>query len=359
MKRKFFFIAMLITMAFFWYSCSDFQKSNPVEPTQTIITNNPSSNQPTFAQKAVADEGQMLAEFAKKLAKHAANDAIRSIIVSEIARSENGEKIIYLEKLFAVDIGPASFAETVGANTALLQLVNEHALGIDVYFPVKAHRQSMLANPNQDFLVTYFDGYADDQVERDIAAWDLNGAQVTLTTKEPPAIPVLVITQCEHGRRAAGEGGTEQITLPPDDGGGSGGSGNGGPQNGLQMTAFDLHDKHEPWTSGSPEIYIRARHKANSSWSSWERKDLENVNSETLYLFNPPVKIHSSWDWTSQPLDLEVWEDDPWSDDRLETNGWRKGQANGQFNDWFWISTTPLWNFGTNRDADIEARYGS
>lgn len=157
LQRRGFPFALFLILTLVWFGCSDLKDNAPLSP-EGATTESTTSK----LARASDQEDWMLSAFAEKLAM-ATNDAgLQAVLLQAISQSNSREKIVSLNSLLASN----SFAEAVSASAEFIQSMEAHPLGIDVYFPVDAHRQGMLANPEQAFLVTYFDGYQDDQVER-------------------------------------------------------------------------------------------------------------------------------------------------------------------------------------------------
>lgn len=93
-------------------------------------------------------------------------------------------------------------------------------------------------------------------------------------------------------------------------------------------------DDHEPFTAGSPEIYVKVSHPNNLTDPNWRRTDFPEVDDEQLYDeggYNWLSKVIYSEPQSSgnyEPIydtDVEVWEDDgglTGGDDLVETIWW-------------------------------------
>lgn len=293
---------LLLCLSLVWFGCSEQNQNTPLSPEQAKIEPKSLSKNALAAQ--AAQDNQMLSAFAKKLALATANANIRADLVQSFAQSQSREKILALKEMLQM-----RFAAAVLVNGEFMNAINSHPVGIDVYFPVKAHRQAMLENPRQNFLITYFDGYQNDQQERQFPAWDRQGNEVALTTRAAPETPVLVITQCEHkGNHAA--------LVPcsePDCGGGGGGGGGGGSRNDVVLDEITIYNDHEPWLKGAPEIKILTWQDPNpdhaTGYNYQQFIDLGNVDDENTTYF--PNRIIYNWSaGENGPMLTEVFEDD-------------------------------------------------
>lgn len=231
-------IILVALSVLFLIGCAE--KRMPEEPVQ--------SAEPQSLAKGSAQENRLLSGLGKQLALAAKQSQIRTWLAQKLAESGHIEDIVTLRWLFEQNIGASRFVDAIQANAALLAVVNSHALGIDVYFPVEAHRQAMRQNPGQDFLIAYWDGYQDDNEEKPLTAWDRQGNEVRLTTAAIPATPVLVITQCEH------RGDHRVPEACEDDCGGGGGGGGSGSRDDMILDEIRIFKDYDPWPKGDMEI---------------------------------------------------------------------------------------------------------
>lgn len=302
--------SILLTLSvLFLIGCDEMRA--PEEPTQNA--------EPQSLSKNSAQENRLLAGFAKKLALAANQSQFKTWLVQQLAESGQAEEIVTVQWLFGQNVGAARFVDAIQANAALVSLISTHAAGIDIYFPVEAHRQAMRQNPAQVFLIAYWDGYQDDQEERELTAWDRQGNEVTLTTAAVPSTPVLVITQCEHrGDHSVPE------ACGEDCGGGGGGGSN--PVAVLKVVHFRLMDERESWPNGDPEIYVRVGY-GNPGSEQWEETQFPDVN-DVGYYWNYCKTVYDWPFWPGGDSKFEVWEDDAWGtfgDDLLDNVWYQEG----------------------------------
>lgn len=310
-------VALFLTLV--WLGCSDLKQNTPLGPEQ-------SRSEDSARLAKAADDNQMLPAFAKKLALAIADANLRTTVMQATTQSGSDEKIASLKSLLQMNVAAKSFAAAISVSGEFVNAINTHQLGIDVYFPVDGHRQKMVENPQQDFLVTYYDGYQDDQVERQFPAWNRSGNKIMLTTAAPPETPVLVITQCEHNGKHEATAAALPCGDPDCGGGGGGGGGGSNPVAILRVIHFRLMDDREPWTAGDPEIYVKAGY-GNSGQEQWVETQFSDVNDEKYY-WNYCKTVYSWPFWPGGNSKLEVWEDDGWGtggDDLLDKQWYNEG----------------------------------
>ncbi len=303
-------------------------------------------------------ENQLLSILARQIAELAGRNEIRNLITTEVIKSSQREGIISLESLLAKNITGKSVAELIQTQDKsneinsllaalprslnLMQIIQEHPLGIDVYFPVTTHRKLIEEGSDTRFLVMYYDGYLDDQVEQLIPVWDSNGNEISLTTKEPPDVPVLVMTQCEHeGKCRLGKNITQNNSLKKTLSAYC-----------LFLNEYTIINDKEPWLSGDPEIYFTTQLYPNG----YQRKNCYDFREGT-YPVNPPRDLVYSASYPTHAK-MEVWEDDPGTDDWLERWG-------GWYNDvWVWDIWMQInmndWRlyYGDDHCANVKIRIG-
>jgi len=302
-RRNVVFIALLLTSVI-WWGCSDLNQNTPLSPEQSTTDSKTLSKNALAAQ--AGQDNQMLPAFAKKLALAAANTNLCAAIMQALSQSSSGERIVSLKDMLQMKVAANTFAAAISVSGEFIDAINAHPFGIDVYFPVKAHRQTMMENPQQNFLVTYYDGYEDEQVEKQFTAWDRQGNEVTLSTAVAPEIPVLVITPCEHN------GKHPLVTCSDEDcGGGGGGGGGGGSRNDLILDAITIYNDHEPWYKGSPEIKMLTwQDPNNANYYNYQKfVDLASVDDENQTYY-PNVVIYNWANGENGPILIEVFEDD-------------------------------------------------
>jgi len=316
-------------------------------------------------------ENRLLSAFAKQLALSLNNSEIRSVLLEKIANSRLSENIVSLENLLEVNVSSGKLSDAIlsinsksdlktiissySKSHDLITIIKSHPLGIDVYFPVKEHRELILRQPNHKFLVTYCDGYADDQVERKFPAWDSKGNKFILSSKKPPSTPVLVITQCEHHGKCRENSFTklrkpapDPPPPPPDP----------LPEVRLYFNWYCVHNDHEPWYSGEPEIYTKTwllidyTTKVNAY-----RRNQYFMREKSEWVSNKFMASYAGYDaFSINRAKIEVWEDDPGSDDWLERyGGWYYEAGNGSwhyYNDYIQGGDAHTW-YGDDHDCDL------
>jgi len=193
--------------------------------------------------------------------------------------------------------------------------------GIDIYFPIKDHRNNY-RNQDDLYLVVYPVGTNEEDIEL-LTAFNKQGEKILLSIDELPEIPTMVISPSERRNK--------NITddLPPCDpedpedpcnnhgGGGNGGGGNGNdPIYLLELEDINLIDDHELWINEPAELYFKVRfHYGTDSWQKtftpWS--DYEGWKTDKF------LPVYSSTEW-GIGWDVEVWEDDEFltgEDDKL------------------------------------------
>jgi len=156
-----------------------------------------------------------------------------------------------MDKLLEMETSDGRFSDVLALSSSTIDALGRHHSGMDVYFPVENHRISLEQNPEQNFLVGYFDGALDDQQEQQFLAWDRNGNSVALTSEVIPEIPVLVIIECEHGGQHV-----PAAPCPDPCGGGTGGS----PSPRVFLKGINFKNVKESWWRGNAEIEVFIRY---------------------------------------------------------------------------------------------------
>ncbi|MDZ7343563.1 MAG: hypothetical protein ONA90_03510 [candidate division KSB1 bacterium] len=159
LQKRSYPLALFLLLALLWFGCSELKDNTPLSPEGTMSAS-------TLSKSASIQEKRMLSAFAQTFAAATNNADLQARLLQAISESNSREKIVSLKSLLEAN----SFARAVSASAEFIQSIEAHPLGIDVYFPVDAHRQAILANPQREFLVTYYDGYQDDQVESQFPA---------------------------------------------------------------------------------------------------------------------------------------------------------------------------------------------
>ncbi len=304
-------------------------------------------------------ENQLLSILARQIAELAGRNEIRNLITTEVIKSSQREGIISLESLLAKNITGKSVAEliqtqdkaneinsllaTLPRSLNLIQIIQEHPLGIDVYFPVATHRKLIEEGSDTKFLVMYYDGYLDDQVEQLIPAWDGNGNEISLTTKEPPDVPVLVMTQCEHEGKCRK---SQEVKVPlskPTSG------------YGVYIDYCHIYDDMESWPNGSPEIYFTTWAYSGGSQVGYYHCNCYDLE-EGGNTISPAKWLVTSYSYFTD-IKLEVKEEDFGSFDELEWDGgWYKYTRAGTWYQFIYITGDWTYYCGDDDHSDVKIR---
>jgi hypothetical protein len=219
-----------------------------------------------------------LGENAQQLAAALAQAGARSLLLERFRASKDREQMMELEGFLVAasqrtDIPPAAKINDLLAATrktksqigAAKVRSGFAAKNVDLYFPVPQHQKNWQGN---DDLIVAAPPLEESDAVPIIAYSVRTGQPVTLDPKTPPATPVLVVAACEHEDHAKkverkAEGAppppfeikspdgqlfdNEKVTLT-----------RGKYPGNSTVYGFytGMKDDHEPWTSGSAEIFV-------------------------------------------------------------------------------------------------------
>ncbi len=228
---------------------------------------------------------------------------------------------------------------------------------MDCYFPVKIHRELIFKAPEKEFLILYVDGYADDQQVKPLFAWNFQGATVTLDSKEPPSIPVLVITQCEHrglcrsGQNVGTSGDLQtyntqtQVNLLTKPLSGYG----------LFLNWYCIYDDKESWPNGDPEIFFNSWLYSGSSQVGYYHKHCFDFREGNHSVSPSRWMVTSSGTFDSAKM--EVGEEDTGGNDWLERyGGWFAGSRSGSWSVFMYVTGEWATWCGDDNCCDVRIR---
>ena len=176
---------------------------------------------------------------------------------------------------------------------------------VDVYFPARDHRDKWTGSDDVLVGVGTLNGEAET-----IKAYSVKTQQsLSLSTTEPPASPVIMVSPCEHDSHEAPPP-LETSDVPQ--------SKSETPKEGknsyLQTSYFKITNDHEPWTSGDPEIYVLVVQWYGTSTLTKVKIYLNGVNQEGVWkdLAGCPTNLNFYWDDNYFPITYyRVMEEDP------------------------------------------------
>ena len=183
---------------------------------------------------------------ARRFARALADPAFRSEVGAALAGSRHPEGKIHLGRFLRADNGRVAMA--IGAEPSELS----RAEGLEVYFPVPAHRAAWRGGT--ELLV----GTIGADTEQPVG-FDVRGQRMALDPESPPVAPVLAVVPLETEFGPEGSGlSAAQACAGCDDGEGGVGSGGGGSSivPGLYLRTSHLRESFESWLKGSPEIEV-------------------------------------------------------------------------------------------------------
>jgi hypothetical protein len=257
----------------------------------------PTANEDALVPPTVQSQAQSSAEraaierLARRLARALANPAFRARLKAELDRSPFVEHKVQLQSFLQASDGQVlkEVARLNDAAEGILRAELDEAIPLEVYFPVRAHREAWSGGP--DLLV------ASAREDRDApVAYDVAGHRQVLSPDVPPSTPVLAVVPVETdfspGRQIAGMECQEAC-------GGGGGGGGGGtltPPAGLYMTYSHFVQDFEGWLKGDPEFEI---HILGQSGTSDSLMDYQCVGAAAggYYHFD-----QNSLNWTGSVL---------------------------------------------------------
>jgi hypothetical protein len=243
------------------------------------------------AQARSSLEGAAMDRLARRLAKALADPAFRARLKSELDRSPFVEHKVQLQSFLRASNGDAlkEVARLNGAAEGIVQAETDEAIPLEMYFPVRAHRDAWSGGP--ELLV------ASARQDRDIPiAYDVSGQRRVLSPDAPPARPVLAVVPVETDFSPAGEIAGMECQETCGGGGGGGGAPPPGPPPGLYMTYSHFVQDFEGWLKGDPEFEI---HVLGQSGTSDSLRDYQCASNAAggYYHFD-----QNSLNWTGSVL---------------------------------------------------------
>jgi hypothetical protein len=197
----------------------------------------------------------------------------------------------------------------------LLSIMDSYPDGaLDCYFPVENHRINW--NGSEDLVVVAVPPGADDDMEKQLEGFDLNGGSLQLSKKETPTAHALVIAPNEY------KGDYPKKLESP-----SKGSGPLTIDKTLAENKYFLlqrvriqHDYDDGWFGGVMEIYF----KISEEGGGWYEVGTWDVEADVELTINRTVAVSYYPNFTDW-IKLEVWEDDDWgtlNDDFVADQYW-------------------------------------
>ena len=222
------------------------------------------------------------------------NPALRKFLLEETLASRNEEQILVFQDTLQKAQGRSDVGLPPGLVQRLIGLANHtedriattmkpEIAGINVYFPVDSHRKSWRGDG--DLLVAYDPIGDEDEIAAIVAYSVETGRQVILDAHAAPETPTLVIAPKEYDGRGIKEG---ALAVPE-----PGPRTEDGNELGLSATAgyfyigipqVYMHNDHEPWYRGDPEIYVLVG-------QSYKTSPIESI----IHL--PGVNKEKQWYW--------------------------------------------------------------
>lgn len=303
------------------------------ELTQNILSNK--AQQTTKLSKVTYDDLKILS---KDLALLLNQEGVREILEKSIKESSNVEQILevseFLHRKITLNNNGKAYSTTIF--NELLKIDNDHdfikALKnidfglIDIYFPSKVKRHEW--NKNKELLVVPVIPKVIKKMDK-VVAFNTKGEVVTVSTKNEPEIPALVVTLSEKRGHYTQDGQNVQQLRKVS-----------GAYN-VGLTHIFIKQDYEGWLMGDMEIYLKVKTKegANGTWSPWSSNIyLGAVTSNHDKVFSSPGVSLASFSITDSYFKIEIWEeDDPvggGADDFVADENytqWRVGNAQSGF----------------------------
>ena len=192
-------------------------------------------------------------QLARELALALADPAFRARVHAELDRSPYREHKLPFQRFLAGDggVGFAALARGTGRAASDVARDADHAIPLEMYLPVPAHRRAWTGGA--DVLVAT--AIADHDVP---VAFDVHGNRRLLDPEHPPATPVIAVVPVETD--FSPKPSTLIACLDYCGGGGGGGGASPPPPPppppGLYMTKAHFVDDFEGWLKGSPEFEV-------------------------------------------------------------------------------------------------------
>jgi hypothetical protein len=211
--------------------------------------NSPSST--VGSQARASRERAAMDQLARRLARALADPAFRARLKAELDRSPYVEHKVQLQSFFRASNGGAlkEVARLNGEDEATVRAETDEAIPLEVYFPVREHRDAWSGGP--ELLVAS----AREDHEAPVA-YDISGHRRVLSPEAPPATPVLAVVPVETDFSPSGEIAGVVCQEPCGGGGGGGGGTPPSQPSGLYMTYSHFVQDFEGWLKGDPEFEI-------------------------------------------------------------------------------------------------------
>lgn len=216
-------------------ACSDRNLTPPDETSVATLPASPAAGPPV--------------ELARMVAKGLKNPAFRAYLKAQLDASPYREHKLQFETFLTAN-GARALRQIAGENGGKPDLVErqaKQAIALEVYFPIAEHAGAW--SGDEQVLVATALRDADVPV-----AFDVEGRQLVLDPKTPPATPVLALVPVEtdFSIRPA-----RQTCLEDCGGGGGGVIPPPPPAPGLYMTKSHFVQDFEGWLKGSPEFEVQ------------------------------------------------------------------------------------------------------
>jgi len=284
--RKQYIIIILITILIMIFSVCSKHDSNPVA-VQSDIT------------KELLDKQSLLLEnnfdiLAKQIAISLSEQSMVEFIIKETSDANTRENILDFSELLSKSVNGVTFLRKITSellknnvnlprllsDDEICQVIEKFEFGLDVYFPVAAHRDK-LPTQKDKLLVAVPPLFIKDDLWTVVTAYNINGETKSLDAIVPPEEPVLVIIPCEHGGEHSIISTDSDLVirkeLSPS------GDGNEHEYGMVEILyKIKIHDDHEPWIKGKPEIYASWGFEmpTNNYGKYWMNSGSKDVNEE-------------------------------------------------------------------------------
>jgi hypothetical protein len=265
--KKYFLISLLLVLAFFIVHCSKDNITSPQENVQMgeVVFDEADADvyQGSLAKGSLNLINEIrLKYFAKAIAITLESPRIRSLLKEEIGKKFDGDYDVLWEMVKDSDIpGRGKFRKVVGnrfGKGSFLSIGDIEGVPLlQISLPVNFEKW----DGDEPILVAYTPLIIDDTEWEEIYAYDSEGNERVLDAKVEPDFPVIVVGINE---RVDDQGKLTKNTAVNAEY--------------VKLMHCKLIDDHEPWSSGSPEIYLlyvdttvklQQRKNMYSEWTSW------------------------------------------------------------------------------------------
>lgn len=271
-----------------------------------------------------------LSGVAQQLAATLTQPNIRNLLLAQVRASQKREQMMEMEEFLVVGSKRPDIPATAKVTDLLASVRNTKnqirgsrirlgfaAQNIDLYFPVSQHRQNWQGN--DDLIVAV--PPLDESDTAPILAYSVKtGQRVTLDPKTPPATPVVVVGACEHEDHERRQERRESGIVPPPF-----------QKRSQPGQLFDnekpvltrgkypgnstiygyytgMKDDHEPWISGSAEIYVVLVQYCGGNW--YKRCNVYYVDDTYKNYYTKPDEVFSYTSNCSDHTYTAIWESD-------------------------------------------------